>query len=89
MTGPAPQFPARIPLRTGRSMTSNRTTAPLRREGWRYWTSDAGRSYATRETPFTRAQEQEGCSRTVSAETPGTLADLVEAQERHAEKIPS
>ncbi|WP_405084297.1 hypothetical protein [Microbispora sp. NBC_01389] len=67
-------------------MGNNTADVPQQRApGWRFWRSDAGRFWATREQPFTGPEMQAGAERTVDADTPGELAEVVAAQEARAE----
>lgn len=54
--------------------------------GWRFWRSDAGRFWATRDRPFTVPQMRAGAERTVDADDLGQLLETVAAQEARAEQ---
>ncbi|MEU6725082.1 hypothetical protein ABZ917_15365 [Nonomuraea wenchangensis] len=54
--------------------------------GWRIMRSDAGRFWATRERPFSRAVEDAGAHRTVDADDLVKLCQAIAEQESIAER---
>ncbi len=53
--------------------------------GWRVFTSDVGRLWATREQPFDRAAQYEGAWRTVDGDDEIALARAIAEQESRAD----
>lgn len=51
-------------------------------KGWTVWTSDAGRMWATRLKPLTAEEFDAGCSRTIDADTPDQLAEVIAHEDR-------
>ncbi|MEV8632888.1 hypothetical protein AB0395_14645 [Streptosporangium sp. NPDC051023] len=52
--------------------------------GWNVFWSDEHHLYASRDCRFTVQQEKAGCWRTVDADTPEALTDLIAKQEERA-----
>lgn len=55
--------------------------------GWRIMRSDAGRLWASRETPFPEAAEKAGAYRTVDADDTAELVTAIAVQEQLAEQV--
>jgi hypothetical protein len=53
--------------------------------GWRVFTSDRGRLWATREQPFGRAAQYAGAARTVDGDDEIALARAIAEQESRAD----
>lgn len=69
-------------------MTHDRAVAVARPvfAGWRIMRSDAGRWWASRERPFSRAVEDAGAYRTVDADDLVALCRVIAEQEGMAEQ---
>ncbi|MEV7804954.1 hypothetical protein AB0O28_18595 [Microbispora sp. NPDC088329] len=65
------------------------TDAPPTTPGWRIMRSDTGRLWATRERPFTVAEEAAGAYRTVDGDDALQLARAIAHQESVAETTAS
>jgi hypothetical protein len=67
-------------------MSFDRHLAEIAREfpEWTIWRSDAGRWWATRHHPLTKAQRDTGCAMPIDADDPAGLRDQLREQEGRA-----